>query len=64
MTEPDIESLAQRLAWKFVYAWQVSDQWYGYPDGEEEEREAMENYLPRAREEAREMAKLLGVLDD
>lgn len=56
-----MEPLARQLAWNWIHEWVMGDRWMGYPDGEKQEQEAMEDYLPTAREDARRYLSLAGI---
>ena len=65
MGEANVEALARHLASEYVYDWVVSDSWFGYPSGPEQEREAEDEYMPRAREKARSLLEIAGIeVDD
>jgi hypothetical protein len=64
MAKPNIEALAREIAEQYVWDWVTGDNWYGYPANEEQEQEAIEEYMPNARGKALHIARVLGVLED
>ena len=59
---PDVEALARQIAREFVHEWMTGDSWYGYPSNEDEEQEAMDEYMPHARKKAEQYLQIAGVL--
>lgn len=63
MNEPNVEALARALAFEDVQDWITGDRWYGYPNGDDEEAEAVEDSLPRARKKALRYLRIAGVVE-
>ena len=61
ISDEAIERLARHFAHEFVWDWMYGENWYGYPDPENDEEvaEAIEGSMERSREKARGIVAIL-----